>query len=315
MNLNKVIEIPKNYNNNLYENINNKVSNDLINSSHINMKENNINISNNISQPLNKCINNSFATKIKCTCSKTGCLKKYCYCFSKGKPCEGCDCKNCENLPKKENMNLLENDIENINYSNLQNPNSKSQRVICNCTKSNCMKKYCECYKQGFICNSLCRCLDCKNKKVVSVKNNCNKDNCYYMEKNNNLINNNILSEVHDFSTSYFPESFGKPVDYNIPINYQPEAFAIFIKREKLRINERKINLNSIDFNNNINNEIKNRSFNNLNETPKYSNKKRARNKNDISNMRTCPTTNSSRRRRGLSNVNKNIQKKKLQLN
>ena len=316
INLNKNIAFPQSYNSKFYDNINNNnTSNNLINPSYISMKENNVIISNINVQPLNISINKSFATKVKCTCSKTGCLKKYCYCFSKGKPCDGCDCKNCENQPNKENINLLENDIENINYSNLQVPKPKSQRVICNCTKSNCMKKYCECFKQGLACNSLCRCLECKNEKCINPKNNLSKNNCNYTEKNTNLISNNNLCQVHDFSTSYFPETFCKSMDYNNPINYQPEAFGIFIKREKLRIDERKINLNSRTFNKNIINEVENRIYNNLNETPKYSNRKRARNKEDISNMRTCPTTNSSSRRRGLSSVNKNIQKKKLQLN
>ena len=40
--------------------------------------------------------NNNIVQKVKCTCTKTGCLKKYCYCFAKGIPCEDCECKNCQ---------------------------------------------------------------------------------------------------------------------------------------------------------------------------------------------------------------------------
>ena len=50
------------------------------------------------------------------------------------------------NIKNKEN-------IEKMNYSKTEATNPKTERVICNCTKSNCMKKYCECYKQGFNCN------------------------------------------------------------------------------------------------------------------------------------------------------------------
>ena len=104
-------------------------------------------------------------------------------------------------------------------------------------------------------------------------------------------------------------------MDYYNPINYQPEAFGIFIKKEKLKFDERIIDLNTSILNK-LNKEITSTNYNNIHETPKYSNRKRARSKNDIANMKTCPTTNSSRRRRkGLSSVNKNIQKKKLQLN
>ena len=294
--------------------------NKITNNSNINIQPSNINLNMNMNMNMNINVNKPSNTKVKCTCSKTGCLKKYCACFSLRRPCEGCDCKNCQNQPNKENINISEKDIENINY-NIQLPNNKNQRVICNCTKSNCMKKYCECYKQGLICNSLCRCLECKNKNNINnynnLKNNCNKNNYNFSEKNNNLINNNInnLSQVHDFSTSYLPETFGKPMDYDNPINYQPEAFGIFIKKEKLIFDERIIDLNKSILNK-LNKEIAFTNFNNINETPKYSNRKRARSKNDIANMKTCPTTNSSKRRKkGLSSVNKNIQKKKLQLN
>lgn len=33
----------------------------------------------------------------------------------------------------------------------------------CNCKKSNCMKKYCECYQAGIKCSEACKCEDCKN--------------------------------------------------------------------------------------------------------------------------------------------------------
>ena len=334
---NKNISSPQNNNIN-NNNLNN--SNGLINQSNINIMDNNIeyinqrnkitnnsniniqpsNINLNMNMNMNINVNKPSNTKVKCTCSKTGCLKKYCACYSMGRACEGCDCKNCENQPNKENINISEKDIENINY-NIQLSNNKNQRVICNCTKSNCMKKYCECYKQGLICNSLCRCLECKNKNSINsynnLKNNSIKNNFTFPDKNNNLLNNNTsnLSQVHDFSTSYLPETFGKPMDYYNPINYQPEAFGIFIKKEKLKFDERIIDLNTSILNK-LNKEFASNNFNNINETPKYSNRKRARSKNDISNMKTCPTTNSSKRRKkGLPSVNKNIQKKKLQLN
>ena len=328
MNFKQNIMLAQNYNNKLYNNINNKSlfnqeEININNNSLVNQKNKIINQTFNDIQTLNSNINTKLLTnKIKCTCSKTGCQKKYCACFAKRKYCEDCDCKNCENQPKKGNNNLSEHNL--INYTNNQiTSNIKTQRIICNCTKSNCMKKYCECYKQGLNCNSLCRCLDCCNKNFI---NNCDniKSNIKYEKNIINLTNENInnLSEVHGFSTSYFPETFGKSIDYNNPINFQSEAFGIYIKREKLKYNLRKINLNAINstiVNNNLNNnktkEVELTTIKDFNQTPKFSNRKRTRNKNDSSNMRTCPTTNSSKRIvRGLSHINKNIQKKKLQL-
>ena len=342
-NINYKSNIPfqQNYNNRFYNNVKN-INNNLINQNSINIINNNIDYI----SPKNKIqampyINNNIhmkqiSTKIKCICSKTGCKKKYCACFSKGKYCNGCECKECENKPPTDetnknnaNNNLIKNENnEEINYSKREilNSNQKPQRVICNCTKSNCMKKYCECFKQNLNCNALCRCIECKNKnynnKCYNYINN-GPNNFYSYALNNNSINiNNNLSQVHDFSTSYIPETFGKSIDYNIPINFQSEAFGIYIKKEKLKIEERKINLNLNSNNNkNINNskvkEILANNFDDLNETPKFSNKKRLRTKNESSaGIKTCPTTNSSnRRKKGVSIINKNIKKKRLQLN
>jgi hypothetical protein len=33
----------------------------------------------------------------------------------------------------------------------------------CNCRKSHCLKKYCECFQMGVKCGDLCKCTDCKN--------------------------------------------------------------------------------------------------------------------------------------------------------
>jgi hypothetical protein len=318
--------------NKLYSNINNK---NLLNQEEENNNKNNIlnqknkimNTSFNDIQHMNSNINVKLLTnKTKCTCSKTGCLKKYCACYAMHRFCEECDCKNCENQPKKGNNNTLEQKI--INYGNNQISNEyKAQRIICNCTKSNCMKKYCECYKQGMSCNSLCRCLDCSNKNNISNLDEA-KNSIIYEKSDLNLLNdNNInLSEVHGFSTSYIPETFGKSIDYNNPINFQSDAFGICIKKEKLKYDSRKINLNVInssflnDNNTNyhISKEVELTTIKDFNQTPKFSNRKRTRNKSDISNMRTCSNTNSSKRKvkaKGLSHVNRNIQKKKLQLN
>ena len=136
-----------------------------------NYNYNNRTYNNNIINNNRTIINNNNSgnnNKIKCTCSKTGCTKKYCACFSKGILCDGCECKNCENcFPSINQLSLRpgldsvikgERMLENEDYNKKEEIQiNKNQRVICNCTKSNCMKKYCECFKQGFNCNSLCR--------------------------------------------------------------------------------------------------------------------------------------------------------------
>ena len=36
----------------------------------------------------------------------------------------------------------------------------------CNCSKTGCVKKYCECYNAGIGCSRLCKCSGCKNVNI-----------------------------------------------------------------------------------------------------------------------------------------------------
>lgn len=36
----------------------------------------------------------------------------------------------------------------------------------CNCKKSACLKKYCECFQAGVFCSDACKCVECKNYEV-----------------------------------------------------------------------------------------------------------------------------------------------------
>ena len=163
------------------------------------------------------------------------------------------------------------------------------------------MKKYCECYKMNIPCGSLCRCIDCQNKNNPNIYPNLNNNNS---DKSMNMINNlddnkNIMNDSQKSNIQNDNIEKIKEISKSFSII----SMEIYINNKKLIIQEREIDLN--------------KSKINLNTTPKMTNKKRARGKNENSNLRTCPTTVSASRRkkRGYSQVNSNVKTKKLLIN
>ena len=131
-----------------------------------------------------------------CNCKNSGCLKRYCECFSRMKYCDAnCLCKNCLNNIKYEKERS-----EAIRIYLVKSPvsfkkiNMDLNNVTCNCKKSNCLKNYCECFQFGLKCTYNCGCVDCKNrnlfeKKLFFVENNCDS------KKSENNINNSINNQ------------------------------------------------------------------------------------------------------------------------
>ncbi|KAL1220669.1 Protein tesmin/TSO1-like CXC 2 [Cardamine amara subsp. amara] len=120
----------------------------------------------------------------RCNCKKSKCLKLYCECFAAGVYCiEPCSCIDCFNKPIHEDTVLAtRKQIESRNplafapkvirssdsvletgEDPSKTPASARHKRGCNCKKSNCLKKYCECYQGGVGCSINCRCEGCKN--------------------------------------------------------------------------------------------------------------------------------------------------------
>ncbi|XP_022955434.1 protein tesmin/TSO1-like CXC 2 [Cucurbita moschata] len=120
----------------------------------------------------------------RCNCKKSKCLKLYCECFAAGVYCiEPCSCQDCFNKPIHEDTVLAtRKQIESRNplafapkvirnSDSLPEPGDESNKTPasarhkrgCNCKKSNCLKRYCECYQGGVGCSISCRCEGCKN--------------------------------------------------------------------------------------------------------------------------------------------------------
>lgn len=120
-------------------------------------------------------------SKICCGCKKSNCKKSYCNCFKFNVPCNSkCGCSGCDNnetfksKPVIDSFTSLQNNEKTIQHgvkSNyveelkaIQGRDSIPQTSIgCNCRKSFCQKKYCDCFSKNVKCTAACRCFSCCN--------------------------------------------------------------------------------------------------------------------------------------------------------
>ena len=157
-----------------------------------------------------------------CNCTKTKCIKKYCECFSNNRFCKNCHCVDCKNNPESSSFDMGKEFAE-------------TEQVFCTCTKSNCNKKYCECYKSNQKCTFKCRCVNCKNGiqpsfsvNVPESDTNINKE-----ESNTNIINH----EIKD-NTNNIVDNNNNTVDKNKIINLGEDKNKIIDSRKDSNNNE-----------------------------------------------------------------------------
>ncbi|CAD8078704.1 unnamed protein product [Paramecium sonneborni] len=106
-----------------------------------------------------------------CSCNKTNCLKMYCSCFHNGQTCiESCKCENCLNTSNYIHQRDLA--VEYIKKKAHRNKKVQKEKLFetkeiwgCNCKKTRCLKRYCECYIRQKKCTVECNCNHCENGK------------------------------------------------------------------------------------------------------------------------------------------------------
>lgn len=94
------------------------------------------------------------------------CLKKYCVCFNAGVGCAigRCQCSNCKNphgsvafhhgssAPGSKAATFT----EVLQESALEN-------IKCKCSRTACLKLYCDCFRADIVCGEYCNCVGCEN--------------------------------------------------------------------------------------------------------------------------------------------------------
>ena len=233
--------------------------------------------------------------KFICRCKKSNCMKLYCDCFANGEKCIGCNCTNCSNVIGNDiNIKKVYDEVVGKNPVSMKlNLQKELKTNGCNCSKSNCLKKYCECFKAGLKCSKTCRCKTCDNIDKNDDKDSLDIDEDKYNDINENNKNKNNDSNIKENEKSKDMNNENENnIDNNIireqkKYNYEKfffEKISILIKDDKINIQTNNL-LKNLDLKDELDNNIILFSNNTNDKNSQYLKKKTNRAKDAYNNI------------------------------
>jgi len=104
--------------------------------------------------------------------------------------------------------------------------------------KSECLKKYCECYQSGMPCTDICKCLDCKNGRTSTSKKSKGKTKRQQKKKTKGRGKKNLATRTitkMDSVTSIPSHPIGPAV--TLPSNKRQKKLTSSLETESLLLN------------------------------------------------------------------------------
>ncbi|KAG4179038.1 hypothetical protein ERO13_A10G081500v2 [Gossypium hirsutum] len=157
-------------------------------------------------------------------------IDRYCDCFASGEYCNGCTCADCCNNVENEDLRKVAIEIilernprafkpkissspcspQDIEGDKIDSPQVGRHERGCHCKKSECLKRYCECFQASVFCSQNCKCVDCKNfeacKELITAS--CKEDSTSIICKNSEGCYGRIASYHMDNASRKLYKSF-----------------------------------------------------------------------------------------------------------